>query len=168
MADEQDAQEPQVDEQNQSQEDQVSESEQVGDEQNGPQGDEASFDASKALDKIKKLNSEAKNLRAAKKAAEDKAAAAGDAADRAKSLEAENLRLRVAASNGLPVELIDRLKGDTEEEILKDAETLLELIAAPKGAPSNRPKPSLRGGGEPQVEPEEVDPRKLAGLIPRR
>lgn len=167
MADEQDAQGPQADVQDDSQEEQAAQSEQSGDEQDEKQGEEASFDANKALEKIKKLNSEAKNLRSAKKAAEDKAAAAGDAADRVQTLEAENLRLRVGARNGLPDELIDRLKGDTEEEILKDAEALLELIT-PKGAPSHRPKPSLRGGGEPQVEPDEVDPRKLAGLIPRR
>lgn len=57
------------------------------------------------------------------------------AAERAASLEAEsgtlkseNLRLRVAIEKKLPVELIDRLKGSSKEEIEADADALLKLV----------------------------------------
>ena len=50
---------------------------------------------------------------------------------------AENLRLRVAIEKKLPAELIDRLRGGTQEEMAADADKLLELVA---------PTPSLDGG----------------------
>lgn len=136
-------------------------------ENDGDKGETSEFDADKALSKIRKLNSENRNLRAREKAATEKAATAEDAQKRVTSLEAENLRLRVGAKHGLPEELIDRLQGENEEEILADAEKLLDLIS-PKTGPSNRPKPKLAGGAAPTVEPEELDPRKLAEMIPRR
>ena len=125
------------------------------------------FDADRALDKIRKLNSENKNLREAKKAAEEKAAGATEKDSRIKALEAENLRIRIGAKHGLPDALIDRLKGDTEEEILADAEQLLAVVAGKK-PPTQRPKERPRGGTDPADEPEETDPRKLAALIPRQ
>lgn len=125
------------------------------------------FDSARALAKIRKLNSENKNLRDAKKAAEQEAETAKGDAGKIPALEAENLRLRVAIENGLPVELASRLQGATEEEVLADAEKLLEFIS-PKGGPSNKPNLKLQGGGSPAQEPEEVDPRKLAEHIPRR
>lgn len=125
------------------------------------------FDPARALSKIKKLNSENRQLRAAKKAAEGKAAGSDEKDSRIKTLEAENLRIRIGARHGLPDELIDRLKGDTEEEILADAEKLLAIVAGRK-PPTQRSKETLRGGGNPQVEVEETDPRKLAAMIPRQ
>ncbi|MBA2504818.1 MAG: DUF4355 domain-containing protein [Thermoleophilaceae bacterium] len=50
---------------------------------------------------------------------------------------AENLRLRVATSKGLPADLVDRLRGSTQEEMEADADQLLELV---------KPTPSLDGG----------------------
>lgn len=133
-----------------------------------PKADEQEpFDTDRALEKIKKLNSEARSLRERAKAAEKAAEESGGVAERVPELEAENLRLRVALTHGLPVELAGRLKGGTEEELLADAETLLSLFET-KRAPTNRPQDILRGGGDPTVEPEELDPRKLAALIPRR
>lgn len=135
--------------------------------ENGGEPDDG-FDAARALEKIRKLNSENKNLRDAKKKAEEEAAAGGEKDTRIKALEAENLRIRIGARNGLPDELIDRLKGDTEEEILKDAEKLLGLVTGKK-PPTQRPKEALRGGADPSAaEPDEMDPRKLAAQIPRR
>lgn len=136
-------------------------------ETDGEDGDGEEFDANRALAKIRKLNSENRNLRAREKAATAKAEAAEESQKKVGALEAENLRLRVGARHGLPEELIDRLQGETEEEILTDAEKLLALIS-PKSGPSNRPQPKLRGGGAPRVEPDELDPRKLAEMIPRR
>lgn len=128
---------------------------------------EDDFDPARALAKIKKLNSENRNLRKAKDEAEARAKGTDVKDTRIKALEAENLRIRIGARHGLPDELIDRLKGDTEEEILADAEKLLALVAGRK-APTQRPKENLRGGGNPNEEPDETDPRKLAAKIPRR
>lgn len=69
-----------------------------------------------------------------------------------------------------------RLRGENDDELLADAEELFGLVAptpdskasAPKVAGS-RPQPRLKGGtAEPDEEPEETDPRKLAALLPRR
>lgn len=124
--------------------------------------EDGGFDSQRALAKIAKVNSENKNLRAAKKAAEAKNVELGDKAQRAEALEAENLRLRVAVKHGLPESLVKRLSGSTEEEMLQDAEELMKLFGS-KAPPSNQPKPRLRGGGDPTVEPDGLDdPDKFA------
>lgn len=53
----------------------------------------------------------------------------------------ENLRLRVALEKKLPVELIDRLKGSSEEEFKADADALLQLVK-----PAEEKPPSFDGG----------------------
>lgn len=70
-----------------------------------------------------------------------------------------NLRQKVAAAVKLPAELVDRLRGETEEELTADAETLLKAIPqsvrsatalAPGGAfrPSqDAPGNAIGGGG---------------------
>lgn len=131
------------------------------------EGGDDDFDAARALEKIRKLNSENKNLREAKKAAEEKAASTDEKDQRIKALEANLLRVRIGGRYGLPDELIDRLKGDTEEEVLQDAERLLAVVTGRK-VPTPRPQEALRGGTEPNVEVEETDPRKLAARIPRQ
>lgn len=64
-----------------------------------------------------------------------------------------------------------RLSGDSDEELEEDAKELFDLFTpstSDKGkAPAGRPKEKLRGGGNPEEEPEETDPRKLADLIGR-
>jgi small-conductance mechanosensitive channel len=100
---------------------------------------------------------------------EEKATSAEEMSSRIEALEAEKLRIRIGYRHGLPDELIDRLQGTTEEEILADAEKLLGAITAgKKPSPTQRPKEALRGGSKPDEEPEETDPRKLAALVPRR
>jgi len=132
-------------------------------------GDDEKFDPDRALDKIRKLNSENKNLRDAKKAAEAKAATADEKDTRIQALEAENLRIRIGAKHGLPEELIDRLKGNTEEEILADAEKLLDLVSTRKPPPSQRPSERPRGGTDPTATGDEpTDVRKLGERMFRR
>jgi hypothetical protein len=126
------------------------------------------FDPSKALDKIRKLNSEAANLRKRVKEAEGKAADTGEKDSRIKALEAENLRIRIGARHGLPDTLIDRLKGDTEEEILADAEKLLELVAPAKRPPTVRPTERTRSTTETVADTEETDISKLGARMFRR
>ena len=124
--------------------------------------DGESFDAARTLAKIKKLNSENKNLRDAKKAAEAKAAEVDAKDQRITALEAENLRIRVGAKHGLPADLIDRLRGDTEEEVLADAEKLLALVGGRTATPPPSQRPTERpGNGGGQTPIEITDVRKL-------
>jgi hypothetical protein len=62
-----------------------------------------------------------------------------------------------------------RITGDTEEARKKDAAELFELLGAKKSTSKvdTRPKEKLQGGGDPTNEPEEMNPAKLAALIPR-
>lgn len=46
----------------------------------------------------------------------------------------ELLRSRTALAKGLPADLADRLRGNTEEEMAEDADRLLALIGKPKAA----------------------------------
>lgn len=111
----------------------------------GDEGDK--FDSDKALGKIRKLNSEAKNLRDRATKAEQAAEANKDSAEKVTALEAENLKLRVAVKHGLPESLMKRLSGTTEEELLQDAEELLEMFGKDGGRPpSGQPREQLRPG----------------------
>jgi hypothetical protein len=110
-----------------------------------------SFDADKAREKIRKLNSESKNLRERAVKAEQRAKENAGNGERLTALEAENLRLRIGVKHGLPESLVKRLSGSTEEELLQDAEELMELFKG-KTVPSNQPKERLRGGGDPTAE----------------
>jgi len=127
--------------------------------------DEAA-DPAKLLDKIRKVNSENANLRKRAKEAEQKAAGGDEATKQATALAAENMRLKVGLKHGLPEAVIDRLKGETEEELLADAQALLELLA-PKGPPTRSPRAPLGGAGSGR-EVEETDLSKLGERMFRR
>lgn len=122
------------------------------------------FDSVKALEKIKKLNSEARNLRERAKAAEEKAAGAGESSKQAEALAAENLRLKVGLKHNLPAAIIDRLRGANEEELLADAQALLEVFS-PKAPPSDRPKESLSGGTPAAQAASETDLDRLGARM---
>lgn len=119
---------------------------------------DSGFDPDKAREKIRKLNSEARGLRERAKQAEEQAKAAGDSGERAAALEAENMRLRVAVKLGgqLPDDLVERLRGDTEEELLEDAEKLLGYFEKRK-PPTIQPREKLRGGGDPTHQQSGID-----------
>lgn len=121
------------------------------------------FDAEKARDKIRRINSENRNLRKRATDAEAKAKEADEKGERLTALEAENLRLRIAVKHGLPESLVKRLTGTTEEEILQDAEELMELFGGKK-PPSDKPREQLRGGGDP-TKPAEVDVDKIVERV---
>lgn len=51
-----------------------------------------------------------------------------------KRYETDSVKTRIALSTGLPPEMIDRLRGDTEDDIKQDAETLAKIIGTQKRA----------------------------------
>ena len=75
-----------------------------------------------------------------------------------KAKDSELIRLRVAAEKNLPVELIDRLKGETKEEIEADADKLLEFIKPDesKGVP-----PGKKGGKNTQLDIRTMTPEEI-------
>ena len=118
------------------------------------------WDPERAKRKIAKLNSEAANLR--KRLTE--APKAEDAAAKDKritDLSTENLRLDVALDLGLPKEIASRLQGADRDEMVADAEKLLELLAPAKRPNSRKPTEALRGGLQSDAEPEETDLKKI-------
>lgn len=124
--------------------------------------DEDTFDPKRALRKIKKQNSELRNLRERAQEAEQKVNQTEQEKDQEiASLRSELLRSRVGLKTGLPEQVISRLKGDTEEEMLEDAESFMELFQKNR-PPAPKPTEALRGGGRPETEPEETDLSKIA------
>lgn len=145
----------------------TTEGEQESQEDTGSESEDwrSNFDADKAAERIRKLQSEAKNLRERAKTAEQKAAGADEKDQRISSLEGELLRERVGRRLNLPDELVDRLRGNSEEEVLADAEKLVSIVGKTPG--TKRPTETLRGGGDPDEDPA-PDLRKIADEIPRR
>jgi len=140
------------------------------------------FDAERAKAKIAKVNAEAANLRKRLKELEPLANKAKEIEDSQKS-ETERLReeldalkksaadanrLRVALAKGLTEKQAARLVGSTIEELEADAD---ELIAAFKGTepPAKRvpgkPRENLKGGSNPEIEPEDTDLNKIAARM---
>lgn len=126
-------------------------------------GEEAGFDPEKAREKIRKINSENKNLRKRATDAEEKAKGADEKDQKLTALEADNMRLRVAVKHGLPESLVKRLSGTTEEEILQDAEELMELFGSKK-PPTQLPKEKLRSPGDPSGHAD-IDVEKVVRRV---
>lgn len=141
-------------------EDQNPDEPQEGDEQETDEpdstDDDSGFDVDRAREKIRKVNSENRNLRKRAEEAERKAQENDNATERLNALEAENLRLRVGVKHGLPEAVVKRLNGTTEEEILQDAEELMELLGGKK-PPTDQPRTKLRGGGDPTNQPDPIE-----------
>jgi hypothetical protein len=134
--------------------------------QESPEDDrDEAWDPERARRKIGKVNSENKALRERATAAEKKAASAQDLEQENGGLKATVLQLEVGYELGLPLAIAKRLQGSTREEMLADAEALVELVAPAKRPPSNRPAEQLRGGGNPEREPEETDLKKLGARM---
>ena len=123
--------------------------------------DEA-WNPDRAKRKIAKVNSENKALRERATTAEKKAATVDDLTKENGGLKATVLQLEVGYELGLPLAIAKRLQGSNREEMLADAEALVELVAPTKRPTTKRPTEALRGGLEPDQEPEETDTRKIA------
>lgn len=91
---------------------------------------------------------------------QDQAQAAASAAEQATRASHEALRLRVALRKGLPESLADRLIGDDEAALVKDADTLLAMVPAqpPPPPPSRVPD---AGAGTGRTAPPKRDPNEL-------
>lgn len=126
------------------------------------------WDPERALRKIGKVNSENKTLRERAASAEKKAASVDDLTRERDGLSLTNLRLDVGYDLGLPKSLAMRLQGNTREEMLTDAEALVELVAPTKPSATRKPTEVLRGGLEPDKEPEETDLSKIGARMFRR
>jgi hypothetical protein len=135
-------------------------SQEDGDDEGEQQDGAESFDAEKARAKIRKINSENKNLRTRTAEAEAKAKESEGKDEKLTALEAENLRLRIGVKHGLPESLVKRLSGSTEEELLQDAEELMEMFGSKK-PPTNQPREKLRGGGDPTQDASSIDIDKI-------
>lgn len=57
--------------------------------------------------------------------------------------EIDSVKTRVALSSGLPYEMASRLRGETEEEIQKDAESLKGIWKPLSGQPMASPEPDI-------------------------
>jgi len=68
------------------------------------------------------------------------------------------LRTQVAYEKGLPPEMVNRLVGETQEELEADAENLLEIIKVDpkKGIPPRNKKGSPKGFDVKNMTPEEI------------
>ena len=117
--------------------------------------EQGAFDADVAREKIRKINSENRNLRKRATEAEAKSTTAAESGERVTALEAENLRLRIGVKHGLPETLVKRLSGTSEAEILQDAEELMKLFGSRK-PPTQQPNEKLRGGGDPTQQEEDI------------
>lgn len=155
------------------------------------------FDSESARKKITKTNSENANLRKRLKELEPLAQKAKELEDankseverlseasetyksRAETSETQLKKYQAAFDNapdGASVTQIKavakRIQGDSDEDLETDAQELFELLSAQSSGDSGpkvpaKPKEAPRGGGEPDDEPEETDPAKLADKIGR-
>lgn len=128
------------------------------------ESEDTEFDAEKARAKIRKINSENRNLRKREADALEKAKGADETGAKLTALEAENLRLRIGVKHGLPESIVKRLSGTTEEELLADAEELMELLGG-KRPPTQQPREKLRGGGDPTQNPEDEDIEQIVAKV---
>lgn len=68
-----------------------------------------------------------------------------DLQGKVKAYETRSVKSRIAHEVGIPYELIDRLNGETEEDIKADAESLKKLVTPQRPAPMRDPEPAGNG-----------------------
>jgi len=82
-------------------------------------------------------------LEEAQKTEAQKLAERAEAAEKERdAMRLETLRARVAITKGVPADLVDRLRGDTEDDLAEDADRLLALIqpGKPRGDVAQGPR----------------------------
>lgn len=119
------------------------------------------------LREVEPLAAKARELEESQKTEQQKLAEALEAAKTdGKNASDELLRLRVAMRKGLTESQAKRLVGSTLEELEADADELLASFGSKTPVPG-KPRERLRAGGDPDEEPDETDPAKLAAKLPR-
>lgn len=122
--------------------------------------DEA-WDPKRAKAKIRRINSENQQLRdRLTQTEQEKTTSVEDLQRKLSDLGASNLRLQVGYELGLPMNLAVRLQGSTRDELVTDAEALLEVVApTTKPTPTTaRPTVALKPGATAEtVTPAEDD-----------
>lgn len=78
------------------------------------------------IDDLNKLVSESKTK------AEESAKTINELNSKCKAYETSSVKMRTALDVGLPYQMAERLSGETEEDIRKDAEALKEMMGSPK------------------------------------
>lgn len=116
--------------------------------------DSGDFDRERVLGKLKKLNSENRNLRKAKKDAEEQAKNAEGKDEQITALEAVKSRYETLGENGLPIKLAKWISATEPDEILEQAEELLSLGGGSKPPPTDQPQEKNRRYGKPHQSDE--------------
>lgn len=136
-------------------------------------------DAEAKIKELEPLAAKVKELEDADKSEVAKLTERVTAAEkRANDADLHALRIEVALDKGLNRSQAKRLVGTTKEELEEDADASIEDGTFTVGdggggddkkkpPPSNKPKPDLKTGSEPDDDAEVVDPAKLAEAIPR-
>lgn len=105
--------------------------------------------AREAEKRAKAAEARVKEHEDAQKSEAEKTAERAEKAERERDeARAELLRARVAARTGLPDELVDRLRGDTEEALEEDAKSLMAAMGA---TPGKKKPPAARDGDTPKA-----------------
>lgn len=125
---------------------------------NSPEEQSEAWDPERAKEKIRRINSENKQLRERAAQAEKQVESLPDLQRQTETLGSENLRLKVGYELGLPMNLAVRLQGSTRDELVTDAQSLVELVAPTKPAlTSGRPVADLKPGATPEAYQNEDD-----------
>lgn len=117
-------------------------------------------DAKKAARRLAELEAAEQARRDAELSELEKAQKRAEAAEqKAKAAELAILRRDVAAKTGLPAALVDRLHGETPEDLESDAKQLLAALPTPVA-----PKLEATNPGSPQTGETEAERRKRLGF----
>ena len=85
---------------------------------------------------------------------------------RATAAEATLLKNRIAHQNGIPLELSDRLIGETEEELKLDAEKMAGFLKPQTGVPLRTTEPT-QYGADPESASKMAASQALAQMLPQ-
>lgn len=115
--------------------------------------------AKEAEAKVKSLEDRLTALESGEKTESEKAAAAqqriAELEGQIATAEQARIRAEVARQFNVPNELVDRIKGDDEDEMREDAEALMRIVTASSG-PQRTPNPAFGQGGGGNASSEDV------------
>lgn len=106
--------------------------------------------------KTEELNSKIEELSNSLNSANEKATADAEAIAgleaKVKKYETASVKSRIAHEVGIPYELADKLSGDTEDDIRKDAEKLKPFVTQKSTSPLRNPEAKEAGSGDATTE----------------